>query len=87
MKPQPRPTRNNLSPRRINAVLWCLIGFLLCNRPAGWLIWQQRISGELAWAIQLLSGVALMAALFVLNRRCAYSLTITPCFAKVWWAC
>ena len=72
MKPRARPIRNNLPLRRINFVLLCLSGFLLCNLVAGWLIWRREISGELAWVIQLLSTgvlVGLMSALFVLNRR------------------
>lgn len=72
MKPESRPTRNNRALRRINAVLLCLSVAVFCNLLAGWLIWQQWISGELAWSIQLLcAGVlaVLMAALFILNRR------------------
>ena len=72
MKPKTRPPRNNLPVRRINVVLLCLIAFLLCNLVIGWLIWQQRISGNLAWTVQLLSGgalVALIVALFAANRR------------------
>lgn len=72
MKPRARPICNNLPLRRINVVLLCLSGFLLCNLVAGWLIWRREISGELAWVIQLLSTAVLaglMGALFVISRR------------------
>ena len=85
MKPRARPIRNNHPLRRINFVLLCLSGFLLCNLVAGWLIWRREISGELAWVIQLLStGVlaGLMVALFVLNRRAL----LTPIRSIAAWA-
>ena len=72
MKPEARQTRNHFPLRRINIVLLCLGGLLLCNLAVGWLLEQQRIIGQLAWIIQLLlSGVlvGLMIALFMLNRR------------------
>ncbi len=72
MKPEDQQTRNHLSLRRINIVLLCLSGLLLCNLMIGWLVGQQRIDRELAWIIQfLLAGMlaGLMVALYVLNRR------------------
>ncbi len=77
-KPQPEPqpesgpTPDHRPPRRVNAIGWCLGGFLACNLVAGWLGWRQWLSAESVWIFQLLSipvmGL-LVAALFARHRR------------------
>ena len=76
MKPATGLTRNNtpnnLPVRRINAVLGCLIGVLLCNFAAGWLLWRGAADGASAWTVLLLSAGALAgltAVLYLLSRR------------------
>ncbi len=67
-----KPTRNHPSFMRVNAVLLCMSGLLLCNLVLGWFIWQQEVGGKLAWILQLLSTgvlVGLMAVLVIFNRR------------------
>ncbi len=64
--------RNRLPGGRVGAVLLLAGAGLLCNLAAGWLVWQHKISAQLAWVIELLSGgllVALLVALFAINRK------------------